>query len=165
MTDDELAMAQEDATLQRNFQGYTSHGHCDLIGLGVSAISQVGDLYTQNSNDLHDYQHQLASDQLATKRGVRCNVDDQLRRAIIGQLICHFSLDIAVIERTFAIVFQDYFADVWPQLLAMAEDGLLDINATCLHIKPAGRLVARSICMVFDAYLNDSNRQRFSRVI
>jgi oxygen-independent coproporphyrinogen-3 oxidase len=165
LPDDELAMAQEDATLQRNFQGYTTHGHCDLIGLGVSAISQVGDLYTQNSNDLHDYQHQLASDQLATKRGVRCNVDDQLRRAIIGQLICHFSLDIAVIERTFAIVFQDYFADVWPQLLAMAEDGLLDINATCLHIKPAGRLVARSICMVFDAYLNDSNRQRFSRVI
>jgi oxygen-independent coproporphyrinogen-3 oxidase len=165
LPDDELAIAQEEDTLQRNFQGYTSHGHCDLIGLGVSAISQVGDLYTQNSNDLNDYQNRLASDQLATRRGVRCNADDQLRGAIIGQLACHFSLDFAAIESRFAIVFQDYFIAVWPQLLAMADDGLLDIDARGMAVKPAGRLLVRSICGVFDVYLCDRNRQRFSRVI
>jgi oxygen-independent coproporphyrinogen-3 oxidase len=165
LPDDELAVAQEEATLQRNFQGYTTHGHCDLIGLGVSAISQVGDLYTQNCNDLNDYQTQLASDQLATKRGVRCNADDRLRRAIIGQLVCHFSLDFALIESQFTIVFQDYFTDVWPQLLAMAEDDLLAIDAKGIEVRPIGRLLVRSICGVFDAYLTDRNRQRFSRVI
>lgn len=165
LPDDDLAIAQEEATLQRNFQGYTTHGHCDLIGLGVSAISQIGDLYTQNSNDLNDYQAQLASDQLATKRGLRCNADDRLRRAVIQQLICHFSLEFAPVEAAFAIVFQDYFIDVWPQLLAMAEDGLLDIDAYGIQIKPAGRLLVRSICKVFDAYLIHSNRQRFSKAI
>jgi len=165
LPDDELAIAQEEATLQRNFQGYTTHGHCDLIGLGVSAISQVGDLYTQNSNDLSDYQIQLASDQLATKRGVRCSADDQLRRAIIGQLVCHFSLDFAVIESRFGIVFQDHFTGAWPQLLAMAADGLLEIDGQGIRVNPSGRLLVRSICAVFDVYLSERNRQRFSRVI
>jgi oxygen-independent coproporphyrinogen-3 oxidase len=165
LPDDDLAIAQEEANLHRNFQGYTTHGHCDLIGLGVSAISQIGDLYTQNSHDLNDYLNQLASSQLATKRGLRCTADDRLRRAIIGQLICHFSLDFAAIERLFPVVFQDYFADVWPRLLTMAEDGLLDIDAAGIQVKPAGRLLIRSICGVFDAYLSASHRQQFSRVI
>ena len=69
-------MAQEDGFLQRNFQGYTTHGHCDVIGLGVSAISQVGSLYCQNDSDLAGYQHSLANDQLATVRGLHCNADD-----------------------------------------------------------------------------------------
>ncbi|HEY0288963.1 MAG TPA: oxygen-independent coproporphyrinogen III oxidase [Pseudomonas sp.] len=165
LPDDELAIAQEEATLQRNFQGYTTHGHCDLIGLGVSAISQVGDLYAQNSIDLNDYQNLLASDQLATKRGLLCNDDDRLRQAIIQQLICHFSLDFGAIERTFAIEFQDYFRELWPQLLTMAEDGLIDIDTNGIQVKSAGRLLVRSICMAFDAYLTVHNRQRFSRVI
>jgi oxygen-independent coproporphyrinogen-3 oxidase len=165
LPDDELAIAQEESTLQRNFQGYTTHGHCDLIGLGVSAISQIGDLYTQNSNDLNDYQSLLASDQLATKRGVLCNADDRLRRAIIQQLICHFSLNFSAVDRGFGIVFQDYFQDLWPQLTAMNKDGLIQLDATGIQITPSGRLLVRSICMAFDAYLNASNRQRFSRAI
>jgi oxygen-independent coproporphyrinogen-3 oxidase len=165
LPDDELAIAQEESTLQRNFQGYTTHGHCDLIGLGVSAISQIGDLYTQNSNDLNDYQSLLASDQLATKRGVLCNADDRLRRAIIQQLICHFSLNFSAVERGFGIVFQEYFHDLWPQLTAMNKDGLIQLDATGIQITPSGRLLVRSICMAFDAYLNATNRQRFSRAI
>lgn len=165
LPDDELAIAQEELTLRRNFQGYTTHGHCDLIGLGVSAISQIGNLYSQNSNDLADYQSLLASDQLATKRGLVCNQDDRIRRAVIQQLVCHFTLRFADIETEFDIDFRAYFGELWPQLTTMANDGLIALEATGIAILPAGRLLARSVCMVFDAYLTEQNRQRFSRVI
>ncbi|WP_434672438.1 oxygen-independent coproporphyrinogen III oxidase [Pseudomonas sp. R1-15] len=165
LPDDELAIAQEEATLQRNFQGYTTHGHCDLIGLGVSAISQIGDLYCQNSSDLNQYQNALADGQLATSRGIVCNADDRLRRAVIQQLICHFSLAFAEIEHTFNIDFRGYFGSIWPQLQAMDDDGLVELTATHIKVLPAGRLLVRSVCMVFDAYLQQQNRQRFSRVI
>jgi len=165
LPDDELAIAQEEATLQRNFQGYTTHGHCDLIGLGVSAISQIGDLYCQNSSDLNQYQNTLADGQLATSRGLICNADDRLRRAVIQQLICHFDLDFAEIEQRFNIDFRGYFAPLWPQLQAMADDGLIHLDGAHIRVLPAGRLLVRSVCMVFDAYLDQQNRQRFSRVI
>lgn len=165
LPDDELAVAQEELTLQRNFQGYTTHGHCDLIGLGVSAISQIGDLYSQNSNDLADYQTLLASDQLATKRGLICNQDDRIRRAVIQQLICHFSLDFAEIEKQYGVDFRSYFSELWPQLATMASDGLITLDSRGIGVLPAGRLLVRSVCMVFDAYLTQQNRQRFSRVI
>jgi len=165
LPDDDLAIAQEEGTLQRNFQGYTTHGHCDLIGLGVSAISQGGDLYAQNSSDLADYQSLLGSDQLATKRGLVCNVDDRIRRAVIAQLICHCSLDFATVENRFSIDFRVYFNEIWPRLLTMAKEGLIHLDANGIRVTPAGRLLVRSICMVFDAYLDLQNRQRFSRVI
>ncbi|MCA5970834.1 MULTISPECIES: oxygen-independent coproporphyrinogen III oxidase [Pseudomonas] len=165
LPDDELATAQEDLTLQRNFQGYTTHGHCDLIGLGVSAISQVGELYSQNSSDLSEYSRLLDSDQPATKRGLLCNDDDRIRRAIIQQLICHFTLDFGEIEKNFCIDFRDYFRDAWPQLLGMASDGLITLSETGIEVRPEGRLLVRAVCMVFDAYLTRQNRQQFSRVI
>jgi oxygen-independent coproporphyrinogen-3 oxidase len=165
LPDDELAIAQEEQTLQRNFQGYTTHGHCDLIGLGVSAISQIGDLYCQNNSDLNQYQNTLASAQLATSRGLVCNADDRLRREVIQQLICNFSLQFADIEQRFNIDFQGYFAELWPQLQGMAEDGLIELDRERINVLPAGRLLVRSVCMVFDAYLQQQNRQRFSRVI
>ncbi|MFZ2320926.1 MAG: oxygen-independent coproporphyrinogen III oxidase, partial [Pseudomonas sp.] len=165
LPDDELASAQEDGTLQRNFQGYTTHGHCDLVGLGVSSISQVGDLYSQNTSDLALYQQTLDNDQLTTCRGLQCNEDDRLRRAVIQQLICAFSLEFASIEKQFNIDFHRYFADIWPQLEQMASDGLIDLSATGIDIRPAGRLLARSVCMLFDHYLTAMTTQRFSRVI
>ncbi|MHC8292934.1 oxygen-independent coproporphyrinogen III oxidase [Pseudomonas sp. LB3P58] len=165
LPDDELAIAQEESTLQRNFQGYTTHGHCDLIGLGVSAISQIGDLYCQNSSDLNQYQNTLASAQLATSRGLLCNADDRLRRAVIQQLICTFSLEFAEIEHAFNVDFQGYFGELWPQLQGMADDGLIELDNERITVLPAGRLLVRSVCMVFDAYLEQHNRQRFSRVI
>ncbi|KPW87971.1 coproporphyrinogen III oxidase, anaerobic [Pseudomonas congelans] len=165
LPDDELATAQEDLTLQRNFQGYTTHGHCDLIGLGVSAISQVGELYSQNSSDLSEYLRLLDSDQPATRRGLLCSDDDRIRRAVIQQLICHFTLDFGEIEKAFCIDFKDYFSEAWPQLLGMASDGLITLSDTGLEVRPAGRLLVRAVCMVFDAYLTRQNRQQFSRVI
>jgi len=165
LPDDELASAQEDGSLQRNFQGYTTHGHCDLIGLGVSSISQIGDLYCQNSSDLSQYQDSLDHSELATRRGLHCDPDDRLRRAVIQQLICHFQLRFADIEQAYAIDFRSYFADIWPQLQQMASDGLIELNAQGIAVLPAGRLLVRSLCMLFDRYLNELSRQRFSRVI
>ncbi|MBB1519706.1 oxygen-independent coproporphyrinogen III oxidase [Aquipseudomonas guryensis] len=165
LPDDELATAQEDGTLQRNFQGYTTHGHCDLIGLGVSAISQIGDLYCQNSSDLGNYQQSIDNGQLATLRGLQCNDDDRIRRAVIQQLICEFQLDFATIETQFNIDFRGYFAPLWPQLQQQALDGLIDITDRGIDVRPAGRLLVRSVCMLFDHYLEQQNLQRFSRVI
>ncbi|MDD1014612.1 oxygen-independent coproporphyrinogen III oxidase [Pseudomonas rubra] len=165
LPDDALAIAQEESTLQRNFQGYTTHGHCDLIGLGVSAISQIGDLYCQNSSDLNTYQDTLSTAQLATSRGLICTQDDRLRRAVIQQLICHFELDFQTFERDFTIDFRGYFNDQWPALQAMHKDGLIELSNEGIKVLPAGRLLVRSVCMVFDAYLDLHNRQRFSRVI
>ena len=165
LPDDELAIAQEESTLQRNFQGYTTHGHCDLIGLGVSAISQIGELYCQNTNDLTQYQHTLGSAQLATSRGLLCNQDDRIRREVIQQIICNLQLPFAYVEQRFNIDFRGYFAPLWPSLEQMAADGLIALDNQQLTVLPAGRLLVRSVCMVFDAYLEQQNRQRFSRVI
>ena len=165
LPDDELAIAQEESTLQRNFQGYTTHGHCDLIGLGVSAISQIGDLYCQNNSDLKQYQHALSSGQLATSRGLVCNQDDRIRREVIQQIICNLHLPFAPVEHAFNIDFRGYFAPQWPSLQRMAADGLIALDAEQLTVLPAGRLLVRSVCMVFDAYLEKANRERFSRVI
>ncbi|WPP47344.1 oxygen-independent coproporphyrinogen III oxidase [Pseudomonas sp. AN-1] len=165
LPDDELAIAQEEGSLQRNFQGYTTHGHCDLIGLGVSSISQIGDLYCQNSSDIADYQSTLDSNQLATRRGLHCTSDDRIRRAVIQQLICHFRLDFAEIEEQFNIDFRGYFNDVWPSLQRVAEDGLIQLDTRGIDITAAGRLLVRSVCMLFDRYLPMLDTQRFSRVI
>ena len=165
LPDDELAIAQEEATLQRNFQGYTTHGHCDLIGLGVSAISQIGELYCQNDSDIAQYQRTLASGQLATARGLLCNQDDRIRREVIQQIICNLHLPFVHIEQAFNIDFRGYFAPQWPALQKMAADGLITLGPEQLTVLPAGRLLVRSVCMVFDAYLEQASRQRFSRVI
>ncbi len=165
LPDDELAIAQEEGTLQRNFQGYTTHGHCDLLGLGVSAISQIGDLYCQNSSDLNDYQTLLASDQLATKRGLVCHEDDRIRQAVIQQLICHFELDFSQIEAAFMIEFRGYFSEAWPRLVEMHHDGLIVLDDRGIRVLPAGRLLVRAVCMLFDRYLSPQTLQRFSRVI
>ncbi|MFZ3154570.1 oxygen-independent coproporphyrinogen III oxidase [Pseudomonas sp.] len=165
LPDDELASAQEDGSLQRNFQGYTSHGYCDLIGLGVSSISQIGDLYCQNNSDLSQYQDSLGHSELATSRGLHCDADDRLRRAVIQQLICHFQLRFADIEHAYAIDFRSYFAEAWPHLQQMATDGLIELTSLGIEVRPAGRLLVRSLCMLFDRYLSKLNQQRFSRVI
>ena len=165
LPDDELAIAQEEGTLQRNFQGYTTHGYCDLIGLGVSSISQIGDFYCQNTSDIAAYQNSLDTNQLATRRGLHCDNDDRIRRAVIQQLICHFRLDFADIEERFNIDFLGYFKEVWPELERFAGDGLIRLDDKGIDVTAAGRLLVRSVCMLFDRYLPTLNTQRFSRVI
>ncbi len=163
--DDELARAQQAGTLYRNFQGYSTHADCDLIGLGATSIGMVGDSYSQNLKTLEEYSARLDAGQLAVFRGVRLDDDDRLRRAVITDLICHFTLDFATVERRFDLRFGEYFAPELAELADMANDGLLALSATGIQVLPPGRLLIRNICMAFDRYLRAQKQQRFSRVI
>lgn len=162
---DELAIAQREGTLYRNFQGYSTHADCDLIGLGASSIGMIGPTYSQNHRELEEYYAALDAGRLPIFRGMELSADDLLRRAVITQLICHFHLDFAAIEGKFGIVFQEYFAPELDELAGMEQDGLLRLDAGGIQVLPAGRLLIRNICMVFDRYLRERQGQRFSKVI
>ncbi len=163
--DDELALAQQAGTLYRNFQGYSTHADCDLIGLGATSIGMVGDSYSQNLKELEAYYARIAEGRIAVFRGVQLNDDDRLRRAVITTLICHFALEFAAIERQYGIVFRDYFTQELTELADMQADGLLALSETGIQVLPPGRLLIRNICMTFDRYLREQKQQRFSRVI
>lgn len=162
--DDELSLAQQQNRLHRNFQGYATHAECDLIGFGITAIGHIGDAYAQNVKTLTEYDALLKQNQLPLMRGLSLSEDDKLRRNIITRLICDFELNLADIEHDYAIQFKDYFADAYPQLEQFAEDGLLQYNWKSIVVLPAGRLLIRNICMVFDKYSQQA-KQRFSKVI
>ena len=164
--DDELAIAQENGTLQRNFQGYSTHGDCDLVSMGMSAIGHVCDNYTQNVRDLDLYYEMLDAGKLPLDRGIELEPDDLLRRDIITRLICNFVLDIKTIEKKWHFDFATHFKPELEDLQKMQADGLLLLKDNVLRVLPAGRLLVRNICMVFDRYLRNSNDQsRFSKVI
>lgn len=166
--EDELAIAQREGKLSRNFQGYATHGDCDIVGLGVSAIGRIGDSYSQNERDLPHYQQHINAEGLAVFRGVELTPDDKLRREIINQLICHFELNLAEVAAHHGIPFQTYFACELNELAEMQRDGLLTLDQANLRVLPAGRLLIRNICMVFDRYLratHDDSSVRFSKVI
>jgi oxygen-independent coproporphyrinogen-3 oxidase len=162
--EDELAVAQRKQQLYRNFQGYSTHAQCDLIGLGITSIGMVGDAYSQNVKTLAEYDQAIKAGRLPVMRGVTLDDDDKLRREIINRLICSFALDIAELESRYPIDFAEYFHEIFPQLEQFAQDGLLRYNWDRIEILPAGRLLIRHVCMLFDKY-SQLARQRFSRVI
>lgn len=162
---DELAIAQQQGTLYRNFQGYATQANCDLIGLGTTAISKVGDSYSQNVKTMEEYYALIDANHLPVFRGIALSEDDKLRRAVIMQLICHFTLAIPVFEDRYQINFKQYFAAEWSQLETLQQDGLLVLTDQRIDILPAGRLLVRNVCMTFDIYLRQSKEQRFSKVI
>lgn len=164
--DDELAVAQRRRGLYRNFQGYSTHAGCDLVAMGTTAISSVGESYAQNVRTLEAYYERIGKGQLAIFRGIELNRDDRLRRTVISELICHFSLQTADIERRFGIEFRDYFAPELRKLAGMVRDGLLTVSPERLEVHPRGRLLIRNICMVFDHYLQGRDTdQTYSKVI
>lgn len=164
LPDDELAVAQREGKLYRNFQGYSTHSDCDLVGLGITSIGRVGDAYIQNVKDLERYEELIKQGRLPVFKGVELDDDDKLRRAVITQLICHFELSFVAIERQFAINFKHYFAGELNSLKGMEADGLLTIGADRIQVMTPGRLLIRNICMVFDKYLA-RKQQQFSKVI
>ncbi len=165
LPDDELVLAQRNGTLYRNFQGYSTHADCDLIGLGITSIGKVGDSYSQNVKTLEEYYAKIDAGHIPVFRGIGLNADDKLRRAVITQLICHFSLNILSIEQEYKIDFKEYFSKEWTELETMQQDGLLVFREQNIEILPAGRLLVRNICMTFDVYLHQNKTQRFSKVI
>lgn len=171
--DNELAIAQNSQQLHRNFQGYTTHGDCDLLGLGVSSISQIGTAILQNKKDLKSYYHEIETQHgSAITKGIDLNQDDIIRAEVIRQLICHFELDTQSIETKFAlnfdanISFNDYFSDSIKALEPLIADGMVCIEGSKIKVTPRGNLFIRIICMCFDAHLQKQvNATRFSRVI
>jgi len=163
--DDELAVAQANGTLYRNFQGYSTHADCDLVAMGITSIGKVGNTYAQNVKTLDDYYERIDAGHLAVFRGIELNGDDLLRREVITQLICHFKLNFTDVEKQFAINFKEYFAVELQELNTMENDGLLNLSDNSIEVLPVGRLLIRNVCMVFDRYLRASKEQKFSKVI
>lgn len=164
--DDALVRAQQQGTLHRNFQGYSTQSDCDIIAMGITAISTIGDNYAQNARGIEDYQELLEQDRIPVFRGIELEPDDILRKQIINQLLCHFELDIIALEKRWRFDFMDYFESALPALQQMQSDGLLTLDATRLVITARGRLLARNICMEFDRYLTERKaEERYSRVI
>jgi oxygen-independent coproporphyrinogen-3 oxidase len=150
---DELALAQRQGRLHRNFQGYSTHSETDLVACGVSAISAVGATYSQNEKTLDAYYERLDGGKLPIARGFKLDTDDLLRRLIIQLLMCNFELSIKAIEQAWPIRFNSYFATEIQNLLAFEHDGLVEVDEEWLTVTPKGRLLVRNVCMVFDKYL------------
>jgi len=164
--DDALAVAQREGRLHRNFQGYSTHGGCDLIGLGVSAIGAIGPTYCQNSRELAEYYDRLDRGELPIARGMELTQDDVLRRSIIQALMCQFVLSKTAIEIAHLIDFDAYFATELSELEDLARSGLVTFEGPWITVTPKGRMLIRNICMVFDKYLrHDAATKRYSRVI
>ena len=163
---DELAVAQAQGRLQRNFQGYSTHPAADMIGLGVSAIGRVGPTYYQNRKALDEYYAELEAGRLPVARGLELTPDDLARRAVIQALSCHFAVSIESIELAHLVDFRKYFAQELRELRRLAQDGLVELSDEWITVTPKGRLMVRAVCMVFDRYLREAReRASYSRVI
>lgn len=164
--DDELAVAQQKGILHRNFQGYTTQEEADLLGLGVSSISLLGDTYAQNQKDLKQYYTDIETRGTALHKGLVMTEEDCLRRDVIKQLICNFRLDFKPVEKQYHIDFKYHFAEDLELLKPFIEDGLIAFTNTGLQVSPQGHLLIRNICMCFDTYSRQLiRRQQFSRII
>ena len=163
---DSLAKAKRQGRLHRNFQGYSTQPDCDVIGLGVSAISRVGATYSQNAKSLPEYYDALRQGQLPVVRGLGLNRDDLLRRAVIMALMCQGRVEFESIELAHLVDMRRYFATEFEALRPLAEMGLVDVGAHAIEVTPLGWYFVRAVAMVFDRHLRaDAARERFSRVI
>ena len=164
---DDLATAQEQGHLHRNFMGYTTHADCDLVGLGVSSISHVGDSYSQNPRDLPSWETAIDAGRLPAWRGMSLDADDVLRADLIQQLMCHGEVDFAALEQRHGIEFEDYFRDDLARLQPLEADGLVERRLRGLTVTSRGRLLLRIIAACFDRYLQQppSEPARFSKAI
>lgn len=165
---DELAVAQQNRTLHRNFQGYTTKAGADLYGMGVSAISSIGRAYAQNSREIPAYQTSVKDRGIATMRGYRLSDDDEVRRTVIGRLLCHTVIFKREIEREFGVDFDEYFAAELERLSEPRDEGLVVLGADEIRVTPLGRIFIRNVAMTFDRYLHEQQmdkRPLFSKTL
>ena len=165
---DELAAALARGSLHRNFMGYTTHAECDLVGFGLSAISRIGESYSQNWRDLRTWEAAVEAGRLPVWRGLELTNDDVLRANAIAQLMCRGEIDVDALERRFGMEFATCFADVLPRLRALAREGLLTMTRSRITATPRGRFLLRIIAMCFDRYLDQPPAgvvPRYSRAI
>ena len=163
---DELAIAQRQGRLQRNFQGYSTHSESDLLGFGISAIGRVGPTYCQNVRSLDEYYARLDGGHLPVWRGMELSADDLVRHAVIQALACHFRVSIESIELAHLVDFSRTFATELEELKRLADDGLVELTPDLIVVTPKGRLLVRAVCMVFDRYLRERrSRASYSKLI
>jgi len=164
--DDELARAQREGTLQRNFQGYSTHRDCDIMGLGMSSIGRIGNTYSQNVRDIKGYYAMLDAGHLPVVRGLQLSDDDLIRRELIGELMCHGHLDTRSLARRHRLDFANYFDEDLRLLSQLQEDGLVTLGPDVIEVTPRGRLLIRHVAMCFDPYLRHPREPiRYSRAI
>ncbi len=163
--DDELVIARYTGELHRNFQGYTTHGKCDLVAMGVSSISKIRDVFSQNAKDELSYSALLDQGRLPILKGYVMGAEDRLRAYVIQRLSCYGELNKQQVEQKYALDFDTHFAEALERLQPMREDGLVEITEESIEVTPKGRLLVRNICMSFDQYTNQSNPTRFSKAI
>ncbi len=163
--DDELAIAQKDGTLWRNFQGYTTKKGVDLIGIGATSIGMLYDGYFQNYKTIRDYYIAIDAGRLPVMKGYLLSYEDLIRREVIMDLMCHFSCSFEKIESMFGINFEEHFERELCELKEMESDGLLAVKDKKITVMPEGRLLIRNIAMVFDEHIKNKKELRFSRTI
>jgi oxygen-independent coproporphyrinogen-3 oxidase len=156
LPEDELAVAQREGRLHRNFQGYSTRAGFDLIACGVSAISSVGATFSQNDKTLDGYYAALDEGRLPVVRGIKLSTDDLLRSIVIQALMCNFELSIEAIEQAYPVSFWHHFAAERARLEQLEADGLIVIDPEWISVTLKGRLLIRNICMVFDRYLSQA---------
>ena len=166
LPEDDLVQARGDGTLQRNFQGYSTHGECDLIGLGVSSISSIGNVYAQNAVTTMEYETLIEDGHLPIRKGIAVDDDDLLRAEVIQQLMCYDRLDFDDFDAIHDVDFRDYFKAELERLQPLAADELIELEPGGIGITAKGRLLLRCIAMVFDRHMAEVDTdKRFSRAI
>jgi len=166
LPDDELVVARKNGTLQRNFQGYSTHRQCDMIALGVSGIGSIGNMFAQNSISTIEYEEIIESGELPIIKGLLIDDDDLIRAAVIQDLMCYDSLSFDDFGAKHNIDFRKYFASEIEKLDVLEKDDLIVLNDAGIEITPRGRLLLRNIAMTFDRYIDlEENDNRFSKAI
>ena len=166
LPEDELVLARQNGTLQRNFQGYSTHRQCDLVSLGVSGIGNIGNMFAQNSVSTIEYEEIIESGELPIVKGLLIDDDDLLRAAVIQDLMCYDSLSFDDFGARHSIDFREYFASEIEKLDVLAKDDLIVLSDAGIEITPRGRLLLRNISMTFDRYIDlEENDNRFSKAI
>lgn len=152
--EDEICRAQDERTLHRNFQGYTTKAGCDLYAMGVSSISALEDVYAQNWREVPRYYESIDAGRWPVMRGMRVSDEDKLRRSLINRILCHTVVVKSEVERDFGIDFDEHFATELARLRELERDGLVRLNQGRIEVASLGRVFIRNVAMVFDEYVN-----------
>ena len=161
--DDPMTRALEEGRLKRNFQGYTTDRAKSLLGFGASSIGTLAEGYVQNAVPFRAYADAIRNDQLAVTRGVRLDAEDRVRRAVIERLMCDLVVNLDDMAADFAAPVDGFSAEL-SALTPMERDGLVEIIGSHIRITEYGRPLMRSVCAVFDRYLN-AGQTRHSRAV
>jgi oxygen-independent coproporphyrinogen-3 oxidase len=163
---DELFKAIDKGELHRNFQGYTTKGGADLIGVGLTSIGEGVDYYAQNFKEMEAYEAAIDAGKLPFERGIVLTRDDQIRQYVIMELMSNFKLDIDRFEELYGVKFAHYFEDALLQLKPFEADGLIEVTDKSILCSPTGTLLIRNICIPFDAYMQrHTNTKTFSKTV